>query len=111
MFNVFSSTDMIPVAPKIYHIVHVDCLSSIIQNDCLWCDIEMQKRPKLGTKIGMEDIKSRRRSILLKSHPALYVGACVPFYFCPRSIMLYLISRANHPKLSYCDGQIPIVHL
>ncbi|MCK5717021.1 MAG: DUF4433 domain-containing protein [Thiomargarita sp.] len=86
-------------------------MSSIIQNDCLWCDIEMQKRPKLGTKIGMEDIKSRRRSILLKSHPALYVGACVPFYFCPRSIMLYLISRANHPKLSYCDGQIPIVHL
>lgn len=32
-------------------------------------------------------------------------------YFCPRSIMLYLIYRANHPELAYKGGQGPIVHL
>lgn len=102
----------VPVSPKIYHIVHVDRLSSIIQSKGLWCDAEMIKHAGSGTKIGMEDIKSRRlNKCLLSSHPGLYVGACVPFYFCPRSIMLYLIYQANHPELSYRGGQSPIVHL
>jgi len=35
----------------------------------------------------------------------------VPFYFCPRSIMLFVIHCANHPELSYRGGQSPIVHL
>ncbi len=47
----------------------------------------------------------------LKSHPNLKVGQCVPFYFCPRSIMLYLIHCGNNPDLSYTGGQRPIVHL
>ena len=39
------------------------------------------------------------------------MGDCVPFYFCPRSVMLYVISRSNHPELEYLGGQTPIVHL
>lgn len=39
------------------------------------------------------------------------VGDCVPFYFCPRSVMLYLIHMGNHPELSYRGGQESIVHL
>lgn len=39
------------------------------------------------------------------------VGDYVPFYFCPRSVMLYLLYRANHQDLSYRGGQEPIVHL
>lgn len=31
---------MIPAKPKIYHIVHVDRLSSIITDQHLWCDAE-----------------------------------------------------------------------
>jgi len=46
----------------------------------------------------------------LASHPGLFVGDCVPFYFCPRSVMLYLIYQGNHPELSYRGGQGPIVH-
>lgn len=41
---------------------------------------------------------------------SLWVTA-VPFYFCPRSIMLYLLHRSNHPDLDYRGGQMPIVHL
>jgi hypothetical protein len=39
------------------------------------------------------------------------VGDCVPFYFCYRSVMLYLLWQANHPNLAYRGGQGPIVHL
>lgn len=101
-----------PVEPKIYHIVHVDRLPSIVATGGLLCDAEMAERQPSGTTIGMNDIKQRRlRELRLNSHPNLFVGECVPFYFCPRSVMLYVISRANHPQLSYLGGQGPIVHL
>jgi hypothetical protein len=44
-------------------------------------------------------------------HPGTNVGDYVPFYFCPRSVMLYVVHMANHPELAYRDGQGPIVHL
>lgn len=105
-----------PAAPKIYHIVHVDRLPSIIAEGGLLCDAEIVQRQAagqaMGTTIGMSDIKQRRLTRLsLTSHPGLFVGQCVPFYFCPRSIMLYLIHRANHEELTYRGGQGPIVHL
>ena len=60
----------------------------------------------------MNDIKRRRlESLRLTSYPDLLVGSCVPFYFCPRSVMLYVIHRGNHPGVTYQGGQGPIVHL
>ncbi len=98
--------------PKIYHIVHVDRLPSIINDGFLWCDAEISARPSPGTSIGMSSIKQRRlNELVLSSHPNLYVGGCVPFYFCPRSVMLYVIYRSNHEELSYRGGQEPIIHL
>jgi hypothetical protein len=100
-----------PAAPKIYHIVHVDRLSSVIADGCLWCDAVMAKRNNPGTTIGMGSIKQRRLSLPVDCHPGDHVGDYVPFYFCPRSIMLYVIHRANHPELTYQGGQEPIIHL
>lgn len=69
------------------------------------------RRAPPGTAIGMSGIKQRRLGQLrLSSHPQLHVGDCVPFYFCPRSVMLYLIHRGNHPELDYRGGQGPIIH-
>ncbi len=59
----------------------------------------------------MSNIKERRLRLTLNSHPDLHVGDCVPFYFCPRSVMLYVLFRANHPELPYRGGQEPIIHL
>ncbi len=102
----------IPNAPKIYHIVHVDRLPSIIADGFLWSDAEIIHRNPRGSAIGMNAIKHRRLSQLrLTSHPALHVGECVPFYFCPRSVMLYLIHQANHPELSYRGGKGPLFTL
>jgi hypothetical protein len=59
----------------------------------------------------MSNIKDRRLNELsLSCHPGLRVGECTPFYFCSRSVMLYLIYRRNE-ELTYKGGQEPIVHL
>jgi hypothetical protein len=100
-----------PTNPKIYHIVHLDKLASIVADGCLWSDALLAQRLVAGTDIGMNNIKARRRNELrLASHPELYVGQCVPFYFCPRSVMLYLIHRRN-AVLAYQGGQGSIIHL
>jgi len=101
----------VPAQPKLYHIAHVDRLPSIVADQCLWCDREIQRRNPPGTTIGMNSIKQRRLALPVSCHPGLFVGDCVPFYFCPRSVMLYLIYKGNHPELSYRGGQEPIIHL
>ena len=100
----------VPNQPKIYHIVHMDRLPHIIAVGHLYSDAHMQAQQGMGTTIGMSSIKARRLTLGLSSHPGLHVGDCVPFYFCPRSVMLYVISCQNHPELAYHDGQEPIIH-
>ncbi len=39
------------------------------------------------------------------------VGEFVPFYFCPRSVMLYILHCGNRPGLAYSQGQRPLLHL
>lgn len=102
---------VVPDRPQIFHIVHVDRLASIVTDQVLWCDAIIVERQKAGTTIGMHDLKTRRLRLPLSSHPGLMVGGCVPFYFCPRSVMLYLLYRGNHANLSYKGGEQPIVHL
>lgn len=102
----------VPAQPKIFHIVHVDRLASILVSNGLLCDAQIIAQNATGTTIGMNTIKQRRLTELtLDSHPDLYVGQCVPFYFCPRSIMLYVIHRADSDELAYKGGQGPIIHL
>jgi hypothetical protein len=102
----------VPAEPKIYHIIHVDRLRAVVKARGLLSDARIAHKKPAGTTIGMKDIKRRRlKELRLDSHPDLFVGDCVPFYFCPRSVMLYVISRANHSELSYRGGQGSIVHL
>jgi hypothetical protein len=101
----------IPAQPKIYHILHMDRLASVLECGGLLSDAKTMEHSLPGTMIGMSGIKQRRLTTSLTCHPALKVGQCVPFYFCPRSIMLYLIYQGNHPELTYRGGQGPIIHL
>lgn len=100
----------VPANPKIYHIVHVDKLASIIADGHLWPDAVMARR-SAGTIVGNVEIKSDRLQLPVNCHPETRVGDYVPFYLCPRSVMLYVISKGNHPNVTYRGGQEPIVHL
>ncbi len=100
-----------PEHPKLYHIVHADRVPAILSDGCLWSDAVMSRRPGTGPAIGMSRIKQRRLTLPVSCHAGDHVGDYVPFYFCPRSIMLYVISRANNADLTYRGGQDPIIHL
>jgi len=100
-----------PPRPKIYHITHVDNLAAIIADGGLISDAAMIARGGPAAPIGMSKIKQRRLSLPVHCHPSDHVGDYVPFYFCPRSIMLFVIHCGNHPELIYRGGQGPIVHL
>ena len=100
-----------PANPKIYHITPVSNIPQIINDGELRSDALMAAIGGPPVAIGMSSIKARRMRLPVKCRPGTVVGEYVPFYFCPRSVMLYLIYRGNHRDLAYRGGQDPIVHL
>jgi ssDNA thymidine ADP-ribosyltransferase DarT-like protein len=102
----------VPQNPKIYHITHVDNIPNIIHYNTLLSDVNFIKYKLNSNIVGLSKIKERRlKKIEVKCHAGTKVGEYVPFYFCPRSIMLYILHKGNHPDLQYKEGQGPIVHL
>jgi hypothetical protein len=101
-----------PEHPKIYHITHVHNLAKIISDAMLWSDAERIRRNLACEIVGMSEIKRRRlEEIEVDCNPGTMVGQYVPFYFCPRSVMLFILHMRNRPGLGYQGGQGPIVHL
>lgn len=100
-----------PDRRKVYHITHVNNLAGIVADGKLVSDAQMIARGNPQANIGMSRIKARRLTLPVTCHPGDYVGGYVPFNFCPRSVMLYVIYRGNHPDLTYRGGQGPILHL
>jgi hypothetical protein len=101
-----------PANIKIYHITPVDNLRQIVAAGRVYSDARRIELNLNCNLVGMTKIKQRRLTqIGVPCHPGTTVGQYVPFYFCPRSIMLFLLHRSNHPDLQYQGGQQPIVHL
>ena len=101
----------VPPTPKVFHISHIANLSAILRAGGIWSDAQRIAQGVKCTLVGMNSIKRRRLEQLeFECHPGTKVGEYVPFYFCPRSIMLYILHMANHPELTYRGGQGPILH-
>jgi hypothetical protein len=92
----------------IYHITDVENLPGILAAGGLHSDVAMeQKNP---TVIGYTHIKQRRmKQIRVPCCSGRFVGEFVPFYFCPRSPMLFTINKENTGRPAGC--QQTIVHL
>lgn len=97
-----------PEQVLIYHITDVANLPGIIAENALLSDAVMAKRnPEI---IGHDHIKRRRlRDIPVRCCDWRYVGEFVPFYFCPRSPMLFAINKGATGRSEGC--QKSIVHL
>jgi hypothetical protein len=93
--------------PEIYHITHHSNLASIISDGGLFCD--RVARGKSCVQIGYQHIKSRRLARNVPLPPGGCVGDYVPFYFAPRSPMLYAIHKGRIE--GYTGGESGVVYL
>jgi hypothetical protein len=97
-----------PVQIPIYHITDVENLPDILNDGGLHSDAVMAQRNP--TMIGYNHIKQRRLTeIRVPCCNSRFVGEFVPFYFCPRSPMLYTINKGNTGRPPGC--QATILHL
>jgi hypothetical protein len=94
--------------PQIFHITHVDNLKSILKEGGLWSDAKRIAKGFDSTNIGYSHIKARRLQRPIPVAKKGMLGDYVPFNFCPRSVMLYVVSRGHE---NYSGGQRGIVHL
>lgn len=102
----------VPKSPRIYHITHVNNLPGIVAEQALWSDAARLARDLASQIVGMPRIKQRRlMEMEVTCHRGTKVGEYVPFNFCPRSVMLYILYRGNHQDIDYREGEGPIVHL
>lgn len=100
-----------PDQPKIYHITHISNLARMLSDGVIWSDARMIELARDSQRVGLSRIKQRRLQLKVSCNPGTMVGQYVPFYFCTRSIMLYLLHQANDPDLDYKGGQKAIIHL
>lgn len=100
-----------PQKPKAYHITHINNILSIATSGYLYSDAYRIRHNLNNENIGITGIKESRLTRLVSCNPDTSVGDYVPFYFCPRSVMLYILHMGNHEQLTYHGGQTPIAHL
>jgi hypothetical protein len=93
--------------PPIYHITHVDNLAGIIKAGGLHCDRDAQDIKIVN--IAHQNIKGRRLRKAVPVGPGGVVADYVPFYFAPRSPMLFVINKGG--VAGYTAGQGPIIYL
>ena len=87
-----------PVPTTVAHFTHIDNLARIAVEG-LRCDSDARDRHCV-TEVGEPSIKARRRGRRVKVEPGGAVADYVPFYFAPRSPMLYLINAGGVPSFT-----------
>ena len=94
--------------PSIYHITHFENLPTVARHGGLFSDLQCQAMGMCGRTIGYDHIKQRRMEHQVPKPPGGSLGDYVPFYFAPRSPMLFTI---HHRNTIFQGGQEPVVHL
>lgn len=95
-----------PTPVLLFHFTNLSHLGSVCR-DGLVCDSTVGTR--LLSEAGEPAIKARRRQTAVPAGPGGVVADYVPFYFAPRSPMLYRIHRGGVP--TYIGGQSDLVYV
>jgi ssDNA thymidine ADP-ribosyltransferase, DarT len=93
----------------IYHITHQHNLPAIIEQGGLQSNSVQARLNLKHVNIAHQTIQDRRAATRVPLPPGGVLHDYVPFYFAPRSPMLYAIQRGN--VAGYTEGQTPILHL
>lgn len=93
----------------IYHITHIDNLASILKSGGMMANSSLNKQKIKYFDISYENIQIRRANTPVPCSAGGVLHDYVPFYFAPRSPMLYTIEKGNVPK--YQEGQNSVIYL
>lgn len=93
----------------IYHITHINNLTSILKSGGLIANGRLRRQGINYLDIAHEGIQDRRARTCVPCGAGRVLHDYVPFYFAPRSPMLYAIHRGN--VKAYQQGQRPVIHL
>lgn len=93
----------------LYHITHVRNIESIVACGCLHCETQTKSDGLCRQSIGYPELKARRSAWPVRVGPGDTLADYVPFYFAPRSPMLFVIHKGG--VTGYSGGQDEVVHL
>lgn len=82
----------VPTQIRIYHFTHLDNLASILQGGAL---LSNNLHPNRSVNVSYNDIQRRRQHTRIPCGPSGTLHDYVPFYFAPRSPMLFTITQGN----------------
>jgi hypothetical protein len=91
------------------HFTHVKNLPGILEAGCLQADSLVDRSSALRVEAADLDIKERRTYKQIGIEPHGCVADYVPFYFAPRSPMLFKLWKGSVPN--YTEGQEPLIYL
>jgi len=93
----------------IYHITHINNLPSILEAGGLIPNSQLKKQQINYLDIAHENIQNRRAKTPVPCSAGGFLHDYVPFYFAPRSPMLYAIHKGN--VAGYQEGQNSVIYL
>ncbi|MDU0294705.1 DUF4433 domain-containing protein [Saccharothrix longispora] len=93
----------------IMHFTHIENLPGIFRCGGLLADSRMRELGGPVKDCADAEIKSRRQGVVITVPPHGCVADYVPFYYAPRSPMLYRIHRGG--VSTYPHGQEPLIYL
>jgi len=96
----------------LYHFTHIDNIAAIFDSGYLSCDA-VSRQGLTRTEVGDPEIKDARRRRRIPGSAGGQVGDYVPFYFAPRSPMMYRIACDHRDAIvgRYAQGDRPLVYL
>ncbi len=97
------------MSKSIYHITHIKNLESILNTGGLIANNTLKQQQISYLDIAHRTIQDRRAQKLVPCGKGGCLHDYVPFYFAPRSPMLYTINKGNVE--GYEEGQNPVIHL
>lgn len=93
----------------IYHITHIKKLPSILRSEGILANNRLKFQPIDYVNMSHQTIQDKRAKINVPCSRGGTLHDYVPWYFAPRSPMLYAIDKGN--VQGYEEGQTPVIHL
>jgi len=97
-----------PEPTQIVHFTHLRNLPGIVEEG-IWSDADCRDRGLTEFEVGDLDIRERRLNLPIGCGPGGCVGDFVPFYFGPRSPMMFRLKKTDEQFLAEYDEIIYLV--